>query len=78
MNISQKELNELRNIENLAQQKVLEINSLKVMSQSLVRGMFKKHGCDKNKQWEVNLNDGEIRETKTEKAKDDIIKKVKK
>lgn len=78
MNISQKELNELRKIEDLAQQKIIEINALKNFSQALVRGMFEKHGCDKNKQWEVSLDDGEIREvkkTKQEEVKDAIIKR---
>lgn len=78
MNISQKELQELRNIEQLAQQKVLEINALKTFSQTLVRGMFEKHSCDKGKQWEVNLDDGEIREvkkTKTEEVKQQAIKR---
>ena len=81
MNISQNELLQLRKIEDLAQQKVLEINALKVFSQASVRGVLDKHGCDKNKQWEISLDNGDIREvvkSKQEEVKEQAIVRKKK
>ena len=81
MNISQDELVGLRKIEDLAQQKVLEINALKVFSQASVRGVLDKHGCDKNKQWEISLDNGDIREvvkSKQEEVKEQAIVRKKK
>lgn len=80
MNISQDELVGLRKIEDLAQQKIIEINALKVFSQATVRGILDKHGCDKDKQWEISLDNGDIREvvkSKQEEVKEQAVNRKK-
>jgi len=82
MNISQNELRQLQSVESLTQQKKIELDALMVLSQTLVRRMTAKNGCDKNKQWEISLDSGDIREvvkSKQEEVKEQaIIRKKKK
>ena len=81
MNISQTELRQLQSVEQLTQQKKIELDALMVLSQTLVRGMTVKNGCDKNKQWEISLDSGDIREvvkSKQEEVKEQAIVRKKK
>lgn len=70
MNISQTELRQLQSVEQLTQQKKIELDALMVLSQTLIRGMTAKNGCDKNKQWEISLDSGDIREAKKSKQEE--------